>query len=181
MGLSINAATGVITGTIDRSASQAGGGIYNIVVTRRIGSLSATQSFSWTVTNPAPVAVNDTALIVNEDTAGTTVNVLTNDSDPDGDPLTIVSASATNGTVVVNANGTITFTPNANYNGPAAITYTISDGQGGTATATIPVTVIAVNDAPVAVGTVPPQTNVDAQSGVNVATAGASPMWIMQR
>ncbi len=171
-GLSIDAATGVITGTIDRSASQSGGGVYNVVVTRSDGSLSASQSFSWTVTNPTPTAANDTTLVVNEDTAGTTVNVLANDTDPDGDPLTVTSASATNGTVVVNANGTITFTPNANYNGSALITYSISDGQGGTSTATIPVTVTAVNDAPTTVGNLPPQTNVDAASGINVATAG---------
>jgi large repetitive protein len=172
-GLSINTATGVITGTIDRSASQGGtGGVYSVVVTARdAAGLTATQTFSWTVTNPAPIAANDTTLVVNEDTAGTTVNVLANDSDPDGDPLTVTSASATNGTVVVNANGTLTFTPNANYNGTATITYTISDGQGGTATATVPVTVNAVNDAPVRVGTLPPQTNVDAAVGVNVATA----------
>ncbi|NJS13814.1 MAG: tandem-95 repeat protein [Sphingopyxis sp.] len=172
-GLSINSATGAITGTIDRSASQTGGGVYNVVVTRSDGTLSATQAFGWTITNPPPVAVNDAALTVNEDVAGTTVNVLANDSDPDGDPLTVTGASATNGTVVINANNTITFTPNANYNGPATITYTISDGQGGTATATIPVTVTAVNDAPVRVGSLPPQTNADAQAGINVATAGA--------
>ena len=173
-GLTINSASGVITGTIDRSASQGGaGGVYNIVVTRSDGSLSATQTFSWTVSNPAPIAVNDPLLTVNEDTAGTTINVLANDSDPDGDPLTIVSASATNGTVVVNATGTITFTPNANYNGSATITYTISDGQGGTATATVPVTVNAVNDAPVRVGSLPPQTNVDAAVITNLPTAPA--------
>jgi large repetitive protein len=173
-GLSINSATGEITGTINRSASQGGtGGVYTVVVTRSDGSLSATQSFSWTVTNPAPVATNDATLTINEDTAGTTVNVLANDSDPDGDPLSITSATATNGTVVVNANGTLTFTPNANYNGAATITYTISDGQGGTATATVPVTVVSVNDGPTRVGSLPPQTNVDAASGINVATAGA--------
>ncbi len=172
-GLTINATTGVITGTIDRSASQTSGGIYSITVTATdAGGLSATQTFSWTITNPAPTAVNDTTLVVNEDTPGTTINVLANDSDPDGDPLTITSASATNGTVVVNANGTISFTPNANFNGNDTITYTISDGQGGTATATIPVTINAVNDAPVPVGTLPAQTNVDATSGINVATAG---------
>jgi large repetitive protein len=172
-GLTINAATGVISGTINRSASQPSGGIYNVVVTASDGSLSTTQAFTWTVSNPAPIAADDTALIINEDTAGTTVNVLANDRDPDGDPLTIVSASATNGTVVINANGTLTYTPNANYNGPAAITYTISDGQGGTATATIPVTVVAVNDAPTRVGALPPKTNVDAAAGINVPTAVA--------
>ena len=171
-GLSINATTGVITGTIDRSASQVNGGNYTIVVTARdAGGLTATQTFGWTVTNPPPVAVNDTPLVVNEDTSGTTVNVLANDSDPDGDPFTIITAAAANGVVVVNANGTITYTPKANFNGTDAITYTISDGQGGTATATVAVTVNPVNDAPVPVGTLPAQLNVDAASGISVATA----------
>jgi large repetitive protein len=172
-GLTINSATGEITGAINRSASQTGGGVYNVVVTRSDGTLSASQNFSWTITNPPPVAVNDATLTVNEDTAGTTVNVLANDSDPDADPIGITGATATNGTVTVNANGTLSFTPNANYNGAATITYTISDGQGGTATATVPVTVVPVNDAPTAVGTLPPQTNVDSAAGINVPTAQA--------
>ncbi|WP_051116670.1 Ig-like domain-containing protein [Sphingomonas sp. PAMC 26617] len=171
-GLSINASTGVITGTIDRSASQVAGGVYTVVVTASDGALSTTQTFAWTITNPPPVAVNDPALTVNEDIPGTTVNVLANDSDPDGDPISIVSASAGRGSVVVNANGTITYTPNANFNGSDTISYTISDSQGGTATATIPVTVVAVNDAPVRVGTLPAQGTVDAQAGISVATAG---------
>ncbi len=172
-GLSINATTGAITGTIDRSASQTTGGVYAVIVTATdAGGLSATQNFAWTVTNPAPVAVNDVTLTVNEDTAGTTVNVLANDSDPDGDPISITSASATNGTVVINANGTLTYTPTLNYNGPALITYTISDGQGGTATATIPVTVNPINDAPTRVGSLPAQANLDAATGISVATAG---------
>jgi large repetitive protein len=149
-GLLINSVTGEITGTINRSASQTNGGVYNVVVTRSDGSLSVTQVFSWTVTNPAPVAVNDTQLTVNEDIAGTTVNVLANDSDPDGDPISIISATATNGSVTIGTGGLLTFTPNLNYNGPATITYTISDGQGGTATATVPVNVVSVNDAPIA-------------------------------
>ena len=41
-----------------------------------------------------------------------TVNVLANDSDPDGDPLTVTGAAApAHGTAVVNANNTITYTP----------------------------------------------------------------------
>ena len=171
-GLSINATTGVISGTIDRSASQVGGGNYAIVVTARdSGGLTATQSFNWTVTNPAPTANNDTAS-TNEDTTVSNINVLGNDSDPDGDPLTVTTASAVNGTVTINANGTLNYTPNANFNGTDTITYTISDGQGGTSTAKVIVTVAPVNDPPVPVGTLPSQVNVDAASVTSVATAG---------
>ncbi len=173
-GLTINATTGVISGTIDRSASQVSGGNYAVAVTATdAGGLSAVQSFSWTVTNPAPTATNDATLVVNEDTTGTTVNVLANDSDPDGDPLTVTSATANKGIVVINADGSFTYTPNANFNGSDTITYTISDGQGGTATAQIPITVNAVNDAPTAIGSLPSQANVDAAAGINVATASA--------
>ncbi len=170
-GLSINATTGVISGTIDRSASQVNGGVYSVTVTARdAAGLSVTQTFTYTVTNPSPVATNDTATTP-EDTP-VTISVRTNDSDPDGDPLSVSAASATNGTVVRNANGTITYTPNANFSGTDTITYSISDGQGGTSTATVTVTVSAVNDPPPRVGALPPRTNVDAATGISVATAG---------
>mgnify|MGYP000508790167 CR=1 FL=1 len=74
-----------------------------------------------------------------------------NDSDPDGDPLNILSVqSAVNGTVSM-LGGQIVFTPTPNYNGPASFTYTVSDGHGGTDTATVNIQVRPVNDAPDAV------------------------------
>ncbi|WP_432199573.1 Ig-like domain-containing protein [Erythrobacter sp. W53] len=171
-GLSINTATGEITGTIDNSASQGGtGGVYSVVITATDNlSQPATQTFSWTVTNPAPTAADDAATTA-EDTP-VDITVLGNDSDPDGDDLTVTSASAPNGTVMINANGTITYTPNADFTGTDTITYTISDGEGGTSTAEVTVTITAENDAPTPVGTLPPQTNLDADSGISVPTAG---------
>ncbi len=76
--------------------------------------------------------------------------MLANDSDPNGDTLTVTGASATNGTVKVNTDGTLTYTPKANFNGNDAISYTVSDGHGSSATASVAVAVAAVNDAPVA-------------------------------
>ena len=70
--------------------------------------------------------------------------VLANDTDADGDPMTVSSpvlADPTQGTVVVNPNGTLTFTPANNFAGTAVITYTVSDGHGGTDTATVTVNV----------------------------------------
>lgn len=85
--------------------------------------------------NTAPVAVDDTA-VVDQD-SNILVDVLANDSDPDGDALTIQSIDAVgNGVAVIEA-GEIRYTPNAGFSGPDTITYTISDGQGGTATATV--------------------------------------------
>ncbi|MCW0232957.1 MAG: FG-GAP-like repeat-containing protein, partial [Ferrovibrio sp.] len=71
-----------------------------------------------------------------------TAMLLSNDSDPDSDPLTIQSVQgAVGGTVDFDLDGNIVFTPTANYNGPASFTYTISDGNGGADTATVNLTV----------------------------------------
>ncbi len=103
--------------------------------------------------NDPPDAVNDTAT-TNEDTP-ITGNVLSNDTDPEGDTLTVTNnTNPTNGTVTVNANGNYTYTPNANFNGTDSFTYTISDGNGGTDTATVNITVNPVNDPPTAVNDV---------------------------
>ena len=65
--------------------------------------------------------------------------LLTNDSDPDNDPLDItdVSATSTNGGTVVLALGNVTYTPASNYLGSDLFTYTVADGQGGSATGTV--------------------------------------------
>ena len=160
-GLVIDPATGVISGTIDRSASQIGGGVYSVTVTASDGNGGTVSStFIWTVINPAPTAVNDTASTT-EDTP-VIISVLANDADPDGDPLTVVSATAPNGTVIINADGTIAYTPNANFNGTDTITYTISDGQGGTSVATVTISVAVANDAPQVDAPLGNQSNADA-------------------
>jgi hypothetical protein len=77
---------------------------------------------------------------------------LNNDSDVDGDTLTVTSVAApANGTADVRADSSILFTPAADWFGVDAFSYAIADGNGGTATATVTVTVTSVNDAPVAV------------------------------
>ena len=114
------------------------------------GSLSATGSVTVTVNevNEAPVAVND-SVTVDEDNA-VAIAVLNNDSDADGDPLTVDSfAQGQNGTVT-NSNSVLTYTPKANFNGTDSFTYTISDGRGGLDTATVNIVVNSVNDRPVA-------------------------------
>ncbi|MCK5114827.1 MAG: tandem-95 repeat protein, partial [Phycisphaerae bacterium] len=98
--------------------------------------------------NDAPDAVNDN-FSTNENTAVTTDNLLANDTDQDGDSLSISGfTQADNGSVADNGDGTFTYTPNANFNGDDSFTYTVDDGNGGTDTATINVTVDAINEAP---------------------------------
>ncbi|EGQ8065919.1 tandem-95 repeat protein, partial [Vibrio parahaemolyticus] len=113
------------------------------------GDLTDEAKVSVTVTpvNDSPVAVDDTTSI-QEDTA-VTIDVLTNDTDVDGDKLSIESASVPKeqGTVEV-VDGKLVFTPAENFNGDAEITYTVTDGEL-TDEAKVTVTVNPVNDAPI--------------------------------
>src|SRR5213075_1623130 len=95
---------------------------------------NATVSITVTPVNDAPGATNDSASTP-EDTA-VTIAPLLNDSDPDGDPLTITNATATSGTVVIVGGTNLLFTPAPDFNGTATIIYTTSDGNGGSASAT---------------------------------------------
>jgi hypothetical protein len=100
---------------------------------------------------PVPTANDDTATITEGDSA--TIDVLANDTDPDGDPLTVVSVTqGSSGTVVINPDNTVTYTPEENFFGTDTFTYTVSDPGGRTDTATVTVTVSAVNNQPVANG-----------------------------
>ncbi len=99
--------------------------------------------------NLPPVTQPD-ALTTAEDTPSAPLNVLANDSDPEGGPLTLTSASSPDGTVAITPEGLVTFTPNPNFNGPTTITYVASDPSGATTPGTVNVTVTPVNDAPVA-------------------------------
>jgi uncharacterized repeat protein (TIGR01451 family) len=100
-------------------------------------SATATVNINVTPVNDPPVANPDTATTP-EDTA-VTIPVLTNDTDPEGTPLTIAGASTTNGTVsVVGTN--LVFTPGANFAGTVTLTYTNSDGASFAST-TVTVTV----------------------------------------
>ena len=112
-------------------------------------------NFSWVVgapftgSNANPTAVDDTATAT-EDTP-TTIAVLANDSDPDGDALAVLSVGApAHGTAAANPDGTIAYTPALNYNGTDTFTYVASDTEGGSASATVTVTITPVNDAPAA-------------------------------
>ena len=88
-----------------------------------------------------PNAVDD-SLTTAQDTARD-VNVLANDTDGDGDALTVTTLTPTarHGTVSCTAAGVCTYTPNAGYSGSDSFAYSISDGNGGSDTATVLVTV----------------------------------------
>ncbi|EPX6969538.1 tandem-95 repeat protein [Vibrio parahaemolyticus] len=119
---------------------------FTYIVTSGGVSESAIVEVNVTPVNDAPVAKDDIAT-TQEDTA-VTIDVLPNDTDVDGDKLSIESASVPKeqGTVEV-VNGKLVFTPAENFNGDAEITYTVTDGQL-TDEAKVTVTVNPVNDAP---------------------------------
>ena len=101
----------------------------------------------------APVAIVDTATIL-EDAATTSIDVIANDTDADsGDALTLTAvATAGTGTVAINSDGvSVDYTPASDFNGTEVITYTVSDGTLTDETGTLTVTVTSVDDAPVAV------------------------------
>ncbi|MEM0986410.1 MAG: Ig-like domain-containing protein [Pseudomonadota bacterium] len=138
-------------------------------------NFSGVLSFAYTVsdgdaTSDATVTVsvgsvndgltaNDDTASINEDSS-INLDVLDNDVDPDGDPITLTQIDGSNveagdsvdvgtATVTLEANGTLTIDPDANFDGDVAFTYTISDGDL-TDQADVTVSINGLNDIPVA-------------------------------
>ncbi len=198
-GLTINASTGVISGTFTASASTIDP--YTVTVTRTDGQgASVSDSFVWTVTDPAPDATdNSGSVTITTPTA--TGNMVTDnngqgvDSDPDHDTLSVTritwggttstngSLSASYGSLSWSGTGAYTYTLDTTHAAVTALlkgstltetfTYTLSDGEGGTDTATLVITITGANHAPQGIATLPDRQNLDADSVINVTTAEA--------
>ncbi|HXT28206.1 MAG TPA: Ig-like domain-containing protein [Vicinamibacterales bacterium] len=119
----------------------------------RGGSATATVTVTVTAStaNQPPVAVADVATTITN--TPVIIGPLLNDTDPEGDVLSILSATnGAHGTAVVNAGLTITYTPATGFTGADQFSYTISDGRN-TASSTVTMTVTAPpppNRAPIA-------------------------------
>ncbi|MCF6390999.1 Ig-like domain-containing protein, partial [Mycobacterium sp. MBM] len=114
-------------------------------------SAVATVSITVSPVNDTPISTND-SFTTDEDTA-VSGNVLTNDSDIDGNPLTATLVDEpTNGTLTLNTDGTFTYTPDADFNGTDTFTYTATDGTATSSVETVSITVAPVNDTPATVG-----------------------------
>ena len=113
------------------------------------------QTFTITIDtqNDAPTAGDD-SISINEDSGAWLTDVLADDSDPEGDDLTVtaVTQGAKGTVVIVDGGAWLTYEPDANANGADTFTYTVSDGNGGTDTGLVHVTIAAVNDKPEANG-----------------------------
>lgn len=105
-----------------------------------------------------PIAVDD-SLSVLRNSGAVSVSVLSNDVDPEGQPLTLVSAFAAVGTAVAEPDGTVTYTPPqgpaAEFNDFDTVVYEIEDAEGARDTAQINVT---ITDADVVIATLPNNT-----------------------
>lgn len=94
--------------------------------------------------NTAPVAVNDSAST--DDRTAILIAVLSNDTDAEGDVLTVSAASAVEGTVSIEADQRLRYTPKAGFAGVDTISYTVTDSSGDSATGSVSVTVRAYQD-----------------------------------
>ncbi|MFT4924767.1 MAG: hypothetical protein ACI8WB_000851 [Phenylobacterium sp.] len=91
-----------------------------------VDSAAATVALNISAINDAPQAVNDS--VTQDNRQAVTLNVLANDSDVDGDTITITGASVSAGAVSFTATN-VTYTPTSGFNGTATVRYQISDGQ----------------------------------------------------
>jgi VCBS repeat-containing protein len=107
--------------------------------------------------NTPPIAVDDTP--TTDEETSITINVLANDSDPDGQAISLASidTSNTRGNVVINGNSVI-YNPNDQFEalaigetGSDTFTYKVVDTQGGEAVGTVTVSIRGVNDPPIGV------------------------------
>ena len=93
--------------------------------------------------NIDPIAADDTGILSQNSTI--LLDVLSNDTDGDGDTLVLSSVEGvSNGTVTIE-NGQIRYTPDVGFSGQETLVYTVSDGYGGTDTATVTITVNPVS------------------------------------
>ncbi|MFV0472826.1 MAG: Ig-like domain-containing protein, partial [Pikeienuella sp.] len=145
-------------GTADKSddtlvytpnAGFTGRDAFNYVVRNANGQLDqarVTVDVSAGPGNQTPAAVDDA--VSTDSGVPVTVDVLANDTDGDGDTLTVTEVgAAANGTVEI-VDGQVVYTPNDGFSGDDSFSYTISDGKDGTATANVSVSVGAAVNLP---------------------------------
>ncbi|MEM7536629.1 MAG: Ig-like domain-containing protein [Chloroflexota bacterium] len=114
------------------------------------GRAEATVNVTVEAVNDPPQPVDD--VVVTEEDGGLTIDVLNNDSDPDGDTLALTNVTQpASGVVTLDTAGRVRYTPNADFKGEDGFLYTVEDGRGGSALASVVVVVRGIADEPEAV------------------------------
>jgi len=113
-------------------------------------SKAATITINVTPVSDAPTANDDTVTIDEDTPTDVTAQVLANDTDPDGDTLSVTGVSNATGGSVNLTGGVVTFTPTADLCGDdtGSFDYDMSDGHGGSDSASVTVDVTCLNEAP---------------------------------
>ncbi len=147
VGMPLSGTVAPLTATVTYTPATGFAGTDAFSYTISDGALTATARVTVTVGTPnrAPVAASD--LITTPEDTPTSIAVLDNDGDPDGDVLVVAQVGTPGHGTVRIVEATVTYTPALNFAGTDAFTYTISDGAL-TATARVTVTVTPVNDPP---------------------------------
>ncbi|MBQ4875794.1 tandem-95 repeat protein [Pseudoalteromonas luteoviolacea] len=104
------------------------------------GTASSTVTIELVVNN-APVTAPDSANTT--DKSSLIIDVLSNDTDPDGDVLTLVSAQANHGKATINSDGTLSYEPLLGFTGEDVVTYVVKDDKGATSEGIVKVSVTA--------------------------------------
>ena len=122
--------------------ADAGG--YSVTIANSAGSVGSAVAV-LTVNRVPDAQPNGAATIEDVALVMSAAKLLANDSDPDGDPLAVVSVTAmsTNGGSVTLMGGSVTYTPQMGFTGVDRLTYTISDGRGGSASADVEIFVVS--------------------------------------
>lgn len=169
--------------TAPSSSSSGGNGVYRYGRSVRFPGDSYRATNYWVdivfqsaVTNPDPVAVNDSGFSTAPGTAFTiaAADLLANDTDPNGLPLTVIGVSGAVNGVASLLGTTITFNPTDGYAGPASFVYSIRNTAGLTASATVAIAVVAATPgcgiAYTASGPVVAQTDNQVIANLNITT-----------
>lgn len=148
--------------TYTPNTNQTGTDSFKYVVTDGTAFATGTVSVTITPTNDPPAALDDSAST--EQGVAVTINVVANDTDPDSDPLTVVSfTQGANGSVTCSASE-CTYTPNAGFSGTDSFTYVVKDPSLASDTGSVSITVLSCPAAP---GSLTPS-----HGSTNVPTSG---------
>ena len=144
----VNNGDGTVTYTPDENFNGSDSFTYTVKDNGGATSNVAIVTINAGAVNDPPMAQMDSE--ITDENMPVTIPVLANDSDPDGDRLTVESVTQPSNGTVTNNGTDVTYTPYPDFNGMDTFTYTVSDGNGGTDTTMVMVAVAVVNGPPVA-------------------------------